>query len=188
MSVSVSQANANKLYALVESDTEKEQGGLFVSEDAGKHWTRVSKDHRLVQRAWYYIKAIAYPVDENTLYVLKSPALKSTDGGRTWQNFRAPHGDYHQLWINPSNNKNMVVSNDGGASITFNGGKTWSSQDNQPTAQFYRVNADNLFPYNLYGGQQDNTSVKIASQSNAWEGSLFVTGHTAQGGICIFSV
>ena len=167
MSVSVSQANSNKIYLVVESDTEKEQGGLFVSEDAGKSWNRISKDHRLVQRAWYYIEAIADPVDENTVYVLNSPAIKSTDGGKTWQSFRAPHGDYHQLWINPMNNKNMIVSNDGGAAISFNGGKTWSSQNNQPTAQFYRVNADNLFPFNLYAGQQDNTSVKIASQTTS---------------------
>ena len=150
MSVAVSQANSNKIYLVVESDSEKEQGGLFVSEDAGKSWNRISKDHRLVQRAWYYIEATADPVDENTVYVLSSPAIKSTDGGKTWENFRAPHGDYHQLWINPNNNKNMIVSNDGGGAITFNGGKTWSTQNNQPTAQFYRVNADNLFPFNLY--------------------------------------
>ena len=165
MSVAVSPANSNKIYLVVESDSEKEQGGLFVSENAGKSWNRISKDHRLVQRAWYYIEATADPIDENTVYVLSSPAIKSTDGGKTWQSFRAPHGDYHQLWINPTNNKNMIVSNDGGAAISFNGGKTWSSQDNQPTAQFYRVNADNLFPFNIYGGQQDNSSVKIASQS-----------------------
>ena len=171
MSVAVSQANSNKIYLVVESDSEKEQGGLFVSENAGKSWNRISKDHRLVQRAWYYIEATADPVDENTVYVLSSPAVKSTDGGKTWQSFRAPHGDYHQLWINPTNNKNMIVSNDGGAAISFNGGKTWSTQNNQPTAQFYRVNADNLFPFNLYGGQQDNTSVKIASQvSPSWGG------------------
>lgn len=171
MSVAVSQANSNKIYLVVESDSQKEQGGLFVSENAGKSWNRISKDHRLVQRAWYYIEATADPVDENTVYVLSSPAVKSTDGGKTWKSFRAPHGDYHQLWINPSNNKNMIVSNDGGAAVSFNGGKTWSTQNNQPTAQFYRVNADNLFPFNLYGGQQDNTSVKIASQvSPSWGG------------------
>ena len=170
MSVSVSKANSNKIYLVVESDSQKEQGGLFVSDNAGKNWNRISKDHRLVQRAWYYVEAFADPVDENTVYVLNSPAVKSTDGGKTWQSFRAPHGDYHQLWINPTNNKNLIISNDGGAAISFNGGASWSSQDNQPTAQFYRVNADNLFPYNLYGGQQDNTSVKIASQTTSWGG------------------
>jgi len=170
MSVSVSKANSNKIYLVVESDSQKEQGGLFVSNNAGKNWNRISKDHRLVQRAWYYVEAFADPVDENTVYVLNSPAVKSTDGGKTWQSFRAPHGDYHQLWINPTNNKNLIISNDGGAAISFNGGASWSSQDNQPTAQFYRVNADNVFPYNLYGGQQDNTSVKIASQTTSWGG------------------
>ena len=170
MSVSVSKANSNKIYLVVESDSQKEQGGLFVSDNAGKNWNRISKDHRLVQRAWYYVEAFADPVDENTVYVLNSPAIKSTDGGKTWQSFRAPHGDYHQLWINPNNNKNLIISNDGGAAISFNGGASWSSQNNQPTAQFYRVNADNLFPYNIYGGQQDNTSVKIASQTTSWGG------------------
>ena len=170
MSVSVSKANSNKIYLVVESDSQKEQGGLFVSDNAGKNWNRISKDHRLVQRAWYYVEAFADPVDENTVYVLNSPAVKSTDGGKTWQSFRAPHGDYHQLWINPTNNKNLIISNDGGAAISFNGGASWSSQNNQPTAQFYRVNADNVFPYNLYGGQQDNTSVKIASQTTSWGG------------------
>ena len=170
MSVSVSKANSNKIYLVVESDSQKEQGGLFVSDNAGKNWNRISKDHRLVQRAWYYVEAFADPVDENTIYVLNSPAVKSTDGGKTWQSFRAPHGDYHQLWINPNNNKNLIISNDGGAAISFNGGASWSSQNNQPTAQFYRVNADNVFPYNLYGGQQDNTSVKIASQTTSWGG------------------
>ncbi|MFC4233147.1 WD40/YVTN/BNR-like repeat-containing protein [Parasediminibacterium paludis] len=170
MSISLTKANSEKLYLVVESDSQKELGGLFVSNDAGGHWERVSKDHRLVQRAWYYIESVADPLNENIVYVLNSPAVKSIDGGKTWQSFRAPHGDYHQLWINPTNSKNMIVSNDGGAAITFNGGVTWSSQDNQPTAQFYRVNADNLYPYHLYGGQQDNTSVKIASQGDGYGG------------------
>ncbi len=165
MSISVSKANPDKVYALVESDTQKEQGGLFVSKDGGKNWTRISKDHRLVQRAWYYIEVIADPQQEDVVYVLNSPGLKSKDGGKTWEYISGTHGDYHQLWINSSNNQNMVIANDGGAAITFNGGKVWSSQNNQPTAQFYRVNADNGFPYKLYGGQQDNSSVQIASQN-----------------------
>jgi len=165
MSITVSGANSNKVYALIESDTEKEEGGLFASDDAGKNWRRVSTDHRLVQRAWYYIEVFADPQNENIVYVLNSPGLKSIDGGKTWSNLSGTHGDYHQLWINPRNDKNMIISNDGGAAVTFDGGTQWSTQNNQPTAQFYRVNADNLFPYNLYGGQQDNTSVMIASRN-----------------------
>ncbi|MEN9953302.1 MAG: hypothetical protein RLZZ520_1570 [Bacteroidota bacterium] len=167
MSISVSKANSNKVYALVESDTEKEQGGLFVSNDAGDSWNRVSKDHRLISRAWYYIEVFADPQQENTLYVLSAAGLKSTDGGKTWTNISGTHGDYHQLWINKEDNQNMIVANDGGAAVTFNGGKVWSTQNNQPTAQFYRINVDNLFPYNIYAGQQDNTSVKIASRNTS---------------------
>ena len=167
MAVGVSRSNADKVYALVEGDTQKEEGGLFVSNDAGKNWNRVSKDHRLVQRAWYYIELCADPQDENVVYVFNSPGLKSIDGGKTWSNIRGTHGDYHQLWINPNNNKNMIISNDGGAAISFNSGKIWSTQNNQPTAQFYRVNADNRFPYYVYGGQQDNSSVMIASRNLA---------------------
>ncbi len=165
ISVSVSKSNPDKVYALVESDTQKEQGGLFVSHDGGKNWDRISKDHRLTQRAWYYIEVIADPQNENIVYVLNSPGLKSIDGGKTWTRLSGTHGDYHQLWINPDNNKNMVISNDGGAAITVNGGATWSTQSNMPTAQFYRVNVDNLFPYNVYAGQQDNSSVKIQSRN-----------------------
>jgi photosystem II stability/assembly factor-like uncharacterized protein len=165
MGISVSGANSNKVYALIESNTEKEEGGLFASDDAGKSWDRVSSDHRLVQRAWYYLEVFADPQNENVVYVLNSPGLKSIDGGRSWSNIGGTHGDFHQLWINPRNDKNMVISNDGGAAVTFDGGASWSSQNNQATAQFYRVNADNLFPYNIYGGQQDNTSVMIASRN-----------------------
>ena len=167
MAVGVSRSNPEKVYALVEGDSQKEEGGLFVSEDAGKTWNRVSKDHRLVQRAWYYIKLCADPQNENIVSVFNSPGLRSLDGGKTWSNIRGTHGDYHQLWVNPNNNKNMIISNDGGAAISFNSGKTWSSQNNQPTAQFYRVNADNRFPYYVYGGQQDNSSVMIASRNLA---------------------
>lgn len=163
--VSVSRANSNKVYAVIESDTYKEQGGLFVSEDGGEKWNRVSKDHRLTQRAWYYIEVFADPQNENTVYVLNAPGLKSTDGGKTWKEISGTHGDYHELWINPKNSENMVVANDGGAAISFNGSSSWTTQNNQPTAQFYRVNADNLFPYNLYAGQQDNTTVRIASRN-----------------------
>jgi photosystem II stability/assembly factor-like uncharacterized protein len=165
MSIAVSRANPERVYALVESDTHKELGGLFVSYDAGTSFSVASKDHRLTQRAWYYIEVFLDPKDENTLFVFNSPGLISKDGGRTWTNIRGTHGDYHHLWINPDNPKNMVVSNDGGAAISFDQGKTWSSQNNQPTAQFYRLNADELYPYNVYAGQQDNSSVKIKSRN-----------------------
>ena len=170
MAVAVSRSNPNKLYAVVESDTEKEQGGLFVSENSGTSWSRISKDHRLVQRAWYYIELSIDPLNENVVYVFNSPGLKSIDGGKTWTNIRGTHGDYHQMWINPKNSQNMIVANDGGAAISFNGGKIWSTQNNQPTAQIYRVNADNRFPYWVYGGQQDNSSIMIASRNPSGSG------------------
>jgi photosystem II stability/assembly factor-like uncharacterized protein len=165
MAVSVSPANSNKVYAVVESDSDKDKGGLFVSNDAGKSWSMASGDNRLVQRAWYYTEVFTDPNDENTVYVMSAPALRSIDGGKTWETLSGTHGDYHDLWINPENSNNMVIANDGGAAISFNFGKTWSSQDIMPTAQFYRISVDNLFPYNIYGGQQDNTSVRIASLS-----------------------
>jgi len=165
MSVAVCRSNSEKVYALIESDFDKEAGGLYLSTDAGKSWSQVTNDHHLVQRAWYYIELFPDPLNENTLYVMSAPALKSIDGGKTWDDFSGTHGDYHNLWINPANSNNMIISDDGGSAITINGGKTWSSQNNQPTAQFYRINVDNLFPYNIYGGQQDNSSVKIASRS-----------------------
>jgi len=165
MAVAVCPSNSDKVYCLVESDTHKELGGLFVSNNSGEKWTRVSGDHRLVQRAWFYLEIFVDPLDEHTVYSLSSSALRSIDGGKTWERLTGTHGDYHDLWINPDNTKNMVVANDGGAAISFNRGRTWSAQDKMPTAQFYRVNADNDFPYNIYGGQQDNSSVKIASMA-----------------------
>lgn len=163
MAVSVSRANPNKVYALVESDTYKDLGGLFVSNDAGESWELVNKDNRLTQRAWYYIEVFADPNDENTVWVQSAPMLMSYDGGKSFEAVDGAHGDYHDLWFNPKNSKNMILADDGGGSISFDGGKTWSTQDNMPTAQFYRINTDNQFPYRIYGGQQDNTSVVISS-------------------------
>ncbi len=164
MSIAVSRSNPDKVYALIESDSEKEAGGLFVSNNGGKRWSRISNDHRLVQRAWYYIELFIDPKDENTIYVLSAPALRSKDGGKTWETLSGTHGDFHDLWINPNDPNNFIISNDGGSAITFNGGSSWSTQSNMPTAQFYRINVDNQFPYRIYGGQQDNTSVSIASR------------------------
>lgn len=162
MSIAVCRSNSEKVYALIESDSDKEAGGLFVSTNSGKTWSLVSNDHQLVQRAWYYIELFVDPLNENTVYVLSAPALRSTDGGKTFETLSTVHGDHHDLWINPKNSKNMVLADDGGAVITFNAGKSWSTQSNMPTAQIYRINADNQFPYRIYGGQQDNTSVSIA--------------------------
>ncbi|MRX64198.1 WD40/YVTN/BNR-like repeat-containing protein [Maribacter luteus] len=165
MAISVSPANSDKVYALIESDSNKDKGGLFVSNNGGDSWSMVSGDNRLTQRAWYYTEVFTDPNDENTVYVMSAPALRSIDGGKSWETLSGTHGDYHDLWVNPNNSNNMVIANDGGAAISFNFGKTWSTQDIMPTAQFYRISVDNLFPYNIYAGQQDNTSVKIASLS-----------------------
>ncbi len=164
MAIAVSRSNPEKVYALIESDSNSEKRGLYVSNDAGKKWSQVTNDNRLVQRAWYYIELFVDPKNENTIYVLSAPCLRSNDGGRTWETLPGTHGDFHDLWINPDNPNNFVISNDGGAAITFNRGKTWSTQSNMPTGQFYRINVDNQFPYRIYGGQQDNTSVSIASR------------------------
>lgn len=165
MAISVCRSNSNKLYALIESDSNKDAGGLFVSYNAGAKWSRVSDDNRLTQRAWYYTEVFTDPNNENIVYVLSAPALKSIDGGKTWKVLGGTHGDFHDLWINPTNSNNMIIANDGGTGISFNQGKTWSTQSNMPMAQFYRINTDNLFPYNIYGGQQDYPSLKIASLS-----------------------
>ena len=163
MAIAVSRSNSEKVYALVESDSNKELGGLFVSNNAGRNWSKISSDHSLIQRAWYYIELFIDPTDEEKVYVLNASAQRSIDGGKTWSRITGTHGDYHDLWINPTNNKNMIIANDGGAAVSYNYGKSWSPQNRMATAQFYRINTDNLFPYNIYGGQQDNSSVKISS-------------------------
>lgn len=186
MAVSVSQSNPNKVYALIESDSQKEKGGLFVSEDAGAKWTRVSKDHRLVQRAWYYLEVFSDPTNENVVYVLSASAMRSTDGGKTWETLSGTHGDYHDLWINPADPNNLCIANDGGAAISFNYGEQWSTQDNMPTGQFYRLNTDNQFPYRIYAGQQDNSSVSIASRSLNGSGISGSDWHASAGGESAF--
>ena len=163
MAIAVCRSNPEKVYALIESDSNNEKGGLFVSNNAGDSWSRVSQDHRLIQRAWYYTEVFVDPNDEHTVYVLSAPALRSIDGGKNWEVLSGTHGDYHDLWINPKDSRNMVIANDGGAAISFNYAKSWSRQSNMPTAQLYRINVDNQFPYRIYAGQQDNTSLVIAS-------------------------
>ncbi|MGH9333760.1 MAG: WD40/YVTN/BNR-like repeat-containing protein, partial [Vicinamibacteria bacterium] len=161
LSVAVS-ANPERIYALVEADP---KGGLYRSEDAGKTWQLVNETWGIRTRAWYYIKVFADPKNPDVVWVTNANLLKSIDGGKTFERVRVPHGDNHHLWIDPENTNIMINSNDGGANVSYNGGKTWSTQQNQPTAQFYRVNTDHRFPYWVYGGQQDNTSVAIASQT-----------------------
>ncbi len=165
MAIAVSRSNPNKVYALIESDSQKDKSGLFVSNNSGDSWKKVSGDNRLTQRAWYYIEVFVDPNNENLIYVLSAPALKSIDGGKNWTRITGTHGDYHDLWINPQNSNNLCISNDGGAAISFNQGKSWSTQANMPTAQFYRINVDNSFPYKIYGGQQDNSSVAIENRN-----------------------
>lgn len=163
MAIAVSPANSQTVFALIESDSQQEKGGLFVSKDAGSSWSRVSGDHRLIQRAWYYIEIALDPNNEDVVYVMSASTYKSIDGGQSWERIPSAHGDYHDLWINPQNASNMILTSDGGSEITFDAGAHWSRIDHLPTAQFYRINTDNLYPYNIYGGQQDNSSVKIAS-------------------------
>ncbi len=161
--IDVSASMPNRIYAIIEAELDK--GGLYRSDDFGKTWELLNNDRILWSRAWYYIHIKADPVDENTVYVLNAPFMKSIDGGKTFEKKSTPHGDHHDHWINPKDNKNMINGNDGGATVTFDGGESWSSILNQPTAQFYRVTTDNLRPYRIYGGQQDNSTVAIASET-----------------------
>ncbi len=165
MAIAVSRSNSRKVYALIESDSERELGGLFVSSDAGENWKRVSDDHRLIQRAWYYIELAIDPSNENVVYVLTPSTYRSIDGGANWSEVSGQHGDYHDIWINPKNSQNIILADDGGAAISFDYGASWSRQDNQPTGQYYRINVDNHIPYRIYSGQQDNTSIRIDSRA-----------------------
>ena len=172
--VSVSPANPDRVYAIVEA----ENGGLFRSDDAGKTWRLTSGDRLIQTRSWYYMNISADPKNADVVWVSNAPLLRSIDGGRTFQSVPATHGDNHGLWINPTDSRYMINANDGGASVSLDGGKSWSTQDNQPTSQFYHVAVDDAFPYKLYGGQQDNSSVIIKSRTEGsaigvrdwWEG------------------
>ncbi|WP_297692521.1 glycosyl hydrolase [uncultured Eudoraea sp.] len=162
--ISVSRANPERVFAVLEAEGKK--GGVYRSDDAGKKWSQVNTDRINIARSWYYMEIFADPQDENLVYVCNAPVTKSIDGGKTFSQVPTPHGDNHHLWINPLDNRKMINSNDGGANVSNNGGKSWSTQQNQPTSQFYRVITDNLVPYNIYGGQQDNSAIAIASRTN----------------------
>ena len=161
--VSVSGADANRVYALIEA----EKGGLYRSDDGGGKWEPVNDDERYRQRAWYFSHVFADPRDADTIYVLNTGMFRSTDAGKTFTLLPAPHGDHHALWIDPTYPQRMINGDDGGATVSIDGGKNWTPQMNQPTAQFYHVTTDNRFPYYVFGAQQDNTPLATASWSDA---------------------
>jgi photosystem II stability/assembly factor-like uncharacterized protein len=170
-SVSVSAANHDRIFALFESAND--EGGLYRSDDGGQSWSRTYAGRNLQQRAWYYLHVFADPKDPDTVYALNVNMMKSIDGGRTFITMSSPHSDHHDLWINPEDPSKMINGNDGGATISLNGGLTWSTQMNQPTAELYRVTADTRFPYRIYGAQQDNTTVSVSSKFVAGAGQNF---------------
>jgi photosystem II stability/assembly factor-like uncharacterized protein len=161
--IDVSATNPDRVYAIVEAEYGK--GGLYRSDDAGGSWTLINGARVLHSRAWYYNHITADPTNENTVWVQNVTLMKSMDGGDSFEKIIGPHGDYHDHWINPDDPLNMINANDGGATVTFDGGETWSSIMNQPTAQFYRVITDNQQPFRIYAGQQDNSTVSIASET-----------------------
>ena len=161
--IAVSGADSNRIYAIIEA----KEGGLYRSDDAGQTWTRVNDDGRFRQRAWYFSKVYADPKSADTVYVLNTGAFRSVDGGKTFNLLSARHGDHHGLWIDPQDPNRIANVSDGGASISIDGGKTWTTQLNQPTAQFYHVAVDNAFPYHIYGAQQDNSNIGIASRTDS---------------------
>jgi len=163
MGIAMAASDHNIVYLAIDALDGK--GGVYRSSDGGESFTQVSDDGRTHARAWYYLHIYVDPNNANNVYVLNGGLMKSIDGGKTYDTIRAPHVDHHALWFNPKNSKNFINGNDGGANITFNGGTTWSSIMNQPTAQIYRVITDNLFPYNVYGSQQDANAITIASET-----------------------
>jgi photosystem II stability/assembly factor-like uncharacterized protein len=162
ISVAVSGADSNVVYALIEA----KKGGVYRSDDSGEHWSLINEDHRFRQRAWYFTHLWADPKSVDTIYIANTGLYRSTDGGKNFQRLLAPHGDHHALWIDPNDPSRMINGNDGGATITVDGGKNWTTQNNQPTAQFYHVAADNDFLYRVYGSQQDNSSVAIPTRTD----------------------
>jgi photosystem II stability/assembly factor-like uncharacterized protein len=155
--VAVSPVNGERVFAMIEN----KDGGLYRSDNGGKTWTKVNSERKLRQRAWYYTRLYADTKDADVVYVLNVRYHKSTDGGKSFSTHNAPHGDHHDLWIAPENPSRMIIGDDGGAQVTYDGGETWSTYHNQPTSQFYRVITDNHFPYRIYVAQQDNSTLRI---------------------------
>ena len=160
--VTVSPQNSERVWAIIEA----EDGGMFRSDDAGETWQKTSADRELRQRAWYYSRITADPQNEDIVYVCNVSFWRSKDGGKNFERIRTPHGDHHDLWIAPEDNQRMIVADDGGAQVSTDAGDNWTTYHNQPTAQFYRVNTDNHFPYRILGAQQDNSTVRIQHRSS----------------------
>ncbi len=171
--LAVSASNPNRIYALVEA---KPGGGLYRSEDAGASWKQVSNYGQLITRPFYYVALAVDPTNADVVYAGAENFYKSTDGGATWATLRTPHGDNHDMWINPHDGKVMIQSNDGGANVSQDGGRTWSTQMNQPTAEIYGVWLDDQTPYRLYGAQQDASTVIVPSNPVAGNTEPFATG------------
>lgn len=161
--IAVSPVDSNRVWALIEA----EEGGLYRSDDAGMTWKKINENRALRQRAWYYTRIYADTQNVDKLFVMNVSYGVSTDGGKTFVLKNAPHGDHHDLWIDPNNNNRMVIADDGGAQISNDGGNNWTTYYNQPTAQFYRIATDSVFPYRIYGAQQDNTAIRIAHRSSS---------------------
>lgn len=159
--VTASSAKRNRVWAIIEA----ENGGVFRSDDAGKTWIKTNDNRNLRQRAWYYTRIYADTQNEDVVYVLNVQFWKSKDGGNTFESFNTPHSDHHDLWISPSDNKQLLIADDGGAQVSLDGGHNWSTMMNQPTGQFYRLATDNHFPYRIYAAQQDNSTVRIQHRS-----------------------
>ncbi len=162
--VSVSPVNSNRVYAIIENDN----GGVYRSDDGGTTWKKMNDDRNLRQRAWYYSKIYADTKDEDIVYVMNVSYHKSKDGGKTFKSMNANHGDHHDLWIAPEDNQRMIIGDDGGGQVSFDAGENWSTYDNQPTAQHYRVVTDNHFPYRIYGAQQDNSTQRVLHRTDGF--------------------
>jgi photosystem II stability/assembly factor-like uncharacterized protein len=158
--IAVSRANPQRVYVLIEA---KPGMGLYRSDDGGTSFALASNNPQLSTRSFYYTTITADPTNADVVYAGAEGYFKSTDGGRTFAGMRTPHGDNHDLWVNPTNGQILIQSNDGGANVSLNGGRTWSSQYNQPTAEIYQVYVDNQFPYRIYGAQQDNSTLILPS-------------------------
>ena len=161
--IAISPVNSKRIWMMIEAD----DGGVYRSDDGGNNWKKINSNRALRQRAWYYTRIYADTQNEDKVYVLNVSYGVSTDGGKTFTLKNAPHGDHHDLWIDPYNNMRLAIADDGGGQISNDGGRNWTTYFNQPTAQFYRVTTDNAFPYRIYGAQQDNSTIRINHRSSS---------------------